>query len=176
MDRSDRIRAGIKALSRQATPSQMQLGTVEAVDEQTQTCDVKIDEGYILYGVRLTSVEDAQILLVPKVGAWCIVASIDNDESLTYAMGFSAIDKILANVEEIVINEGENGGLVKISALIDEIDSLKRDLNNLKTAFKSWVVTPNDGGAKLKTAASVWASSSLELTNRDALEDTKVKH
>lgn len=176
MNRSDRIRAGIKALSRQATPSQMQLGTIEAVDEQTQTCDVKIDEGYILYGVRLTSVEEAQILLVPEVGAWCIVASIDNDESLAYAMGFSAIDKILANVEEVVINNGENGGLVNVSALIDEIDALKRDLNNLKTAFKSWVVTPNDGGAKLKTAASVWASSSLELTNRDALEDTKVKH
>lgn len=176
MNRSDRIRAGIKALSRQATPSQMQLGTVEAVDEQAQTCDVKIDEGYIIYDVRLTSVEEAEIVMIPKVGAWCVVAIIDNEESLTYAMGFSAIDKILANVEEIVINEGENGGLVKISALIDEIDSLKRDLNDLKTAFKSWVVTPNDGGAKLKTAASVWASSSLELTNRDALEDTKVKH
>lgn len=176
MDRADRIRAGIKDLARQAAPSQMQLGTIEAVDEQTQTCDVKIDEGYILYGVRLTSVEDAQILLVPEVGAWCIVASIDNDESLTYAMGFSAIDKILANVEEVVINDGDNGGLVNVSALIDEIDALKRDLNNLKTAFKSWVVTPNDGGAKLKTAASVWASSSLPETNRDALEDTMIKH
>lgn len=176
MNRSDRIRAGIKALSRQATPSQMQLGTVEAVDEQTQTCDVKIDEGYIIYDVRLTSVDDAEIVMIPKVGAWCVVAIIDNEESLTYAMGFSAIDKILANVEEVVINDGDNGGLVNVSALIDEIDALKRDLNNLKTAFKSWVVTPNDGGAKLKTAASVWASSSLELTNRDALEDTKVKH
>lgn len=176
MDRADRIRAGIKDLARQAAPSQMQLGTVEAVDEQAQTCDVKIDEGYIIYDVRLTSVEEAEIVMIPKVGAWCIVAIIDNEESLTYAMGFSAIDKILANVEEVVINHGENGGLVNVSALIDEIDALKRDLNNLKTAFKSWVVTPNDGGAKLKTAASVWASSSLELTNRDALEDTKVKH
>ena len=176
MDRSDRIRAGIKALSRQATPSQMQLGTVEAVDEQTQTCDVKIDEGYILYGVRLTSVEDAQILLVPKVGAWCVVASIDNDESLAYAMGFSAIDKIIAAVPELTLNNGDNGGLVKISALIDEIDGLKRDLNKLKTAFKSWVVTPQDGGAKLYTAASSWASSSLTMTDRDALEDTKIKH
>lgn len=176
MDRADRIRAGLKDLARQAAPSQMQLGTVEAVDEQAQTCDVKIDEGYIIYDVRLTSVEEAEIVMIPKVGAWCVVAIIDNEESLTYAMGFSAIDKILANVEEIVINEGENGGLVKISALIDEIDSLKRDLNGLKAAFNSWVVTPNDGGAKLKTEASVWASSSLELTNRDALEDTKVKH
>ena len=176
MDRADRIRAGIKALSRQAAPSQMQLGTVEAVDEQAQTCDVQIDEGYIIYDVRLTSVDEAEIVMIPKVGAWCVVAIIDNEESLTYAMGFSAIDKILANVEEVVINDGENGGLVNVSALIDEIDALKRDLNNLKTAFKSWVVTPNDGGAKLKTAASVWASSSLELTNRDALEDTKVKH
>lgn len=176
MNRSDRIRAGIKALSRQAAPSQMQLGTVEAVDEQAQTCDVKIDEGYIIYDVRLTSVEEAEIVMIPKVGAWCVVAIIDNEESLTYAMGFSAIDKILANVEEVVINDGDNGGLVNISALIDEIDALKRDLNDLKTAFKSWVVTPNDGGAKLKTAASVWASSSLTMTDRDALEDTKVKH
>lgn len=176
MDRADRIRAGIKALSRQAAPSQMQLGTVEAVDEQAQTCDVKIDEGYIIYDVRLTSVEGAEIVMIPKVGAWCVVAIIDNEESLTYAMGFSAIDKILANVEEVVINEGDNGGLVNIAALIDEIDSLKSDLNSLKTAFKSWVVSPNDGGAKLKVAASSWASNSLPDTNRDALEDTKIKH
>lgn len=176
MDRADRIRAGIKELSRQAAPSQMQLGTVEAVDEQAQTCDVKIDEGYIIYDVRLTSVDEAEIVMIPKVGAWCVVAIIDNEESLTYAMGFSAIDKILANVEEVVINDGDNGGLVNVSALIDEIDALKRDLNNLKSIFKSWVVISNDGGASLKTAASVWASSSLELTNRDALEDTKIKH
>lgn len=176
MDRADRIRAGIKALSRQAAPSQMQLGTVEAVDEQAQTCDVKIDEGYIIYDVRLTSVEEAEIVMIPKVGAWCVVAIIDNEESLTYAMGFSAIDKILANVEEVVINDGDNGGLVNVSALIDEIDTIKRDLNKLKTAFKSWVVTPQDGGAKLYTAASSWASSSLTMTDRDALEDTKVKH
>ena len=154
----------------------MQLGTVEAVDEQAQTCDVKIDEGYIIYDVRLTSVEEAEIVMIPKVGAWCVVAIIDNEESLTYAMGFSAIDKILANVEEVVINDGDNGGLVNVSALIDEIDTIKRDLNKLKTAFKSWVVTPQDGGAKLYTAASSWASSSLTMTDRDALEDTKVKH
>lgn len=176
MDRADRIRAGIKALSRQAAPSQMQLGTVEAVDEQAQTCDVKIDEDYIIYDVRLTSVEEAEIVMIPKVGAWCIVAIIDNEESLTYAMGFSAIDKILAHIEAVVINEGDNGGLVNISALIDEIDALKRDLNHLKTAFKSWVVSPNDGGAKLKALASTWASSSLPDTNRDALEDTTIKH
>lgn len=176
MDRADRIRAGIKALSRQAAPSQMQLGTVEAVDEQAQTCDVKIDEGYIIYDVRLTSVEEAEIVMIPKVGAWCIVAIIDNEESLTYAMGFSAIDKILANVEEVVINDGDNGGLVNVSALIDEIDTIKRDLNKLKTAFNSWVVTPQDGGNKLYIAASSWASSSLTMTDRDALEDTKVKH
>jgi len=185
MSRSDSIRAGIVTLAQRAAPRQMRLGTVSAVDESGRTCTVTVDEGYTLYGVRLSSVDDADVVLVPAVGAWCYVASVDNSEDLTFVLSPSAVEKVIAKVGGLTvelsngalsINGGNFGGLIKIEALVSEIDALKQDLNALKTAFNSWIVTPQDGGAKLKTAAAGWASSTLPATDRSSLEDEKIKH
>lgn len=185
MSKSDSIRAGIVSLAQRAAPRQMRLGTVSAVDESGRTCTVEVDEGYTLYGVRLSSVDDADIVLVPAVGAWCYVASVDNSEELTFVLAPSAVEKVVAKIGDFTaelsggalsINGGRLGGIVNVDALISEIDALKRDLNALKTAFNSWVVTPQDGGAKLKAAAAGWASSTLPATDRSSLEDEKIKH
>ena len=181
MGQSDRIRAGIKQLAQEAAPWQMQIGTVENVDEKSQICDVRIDEDYILHDVRLTPVEGADILLIPAEGAWAFVAAVNNDEFFHYLAAASAIAKVVARLGDatieiadgrISINGGSNNGLV----LISDLDTIKKDLNTLKTAFSSWVVKPQDGGAALKTAAATWASQTMQMTDRNKLEDDKIIH
>jgi hypothetical protein len=44
-----------------------------------------------------------------------------------------------------------------------ELDTLKTDINNLKTIFSTWVVVPKDGGAALKTAAAAWYGSPVVI-------------
>lgn len=185
MGQSDRIRAGIRKLAQEAAPWQMQIGTVENVDETSQVCDVRIDEDYILHDVRLTPVEGADILLIPAEGSWAFIAAVNNDEFFHYLAAASAISKVVARLGDAVIeiangrisiNGGSNNGLVNIGALVGDLDTIKKDLNTLKTAFKSWIVNPQDGGAALKTAAATWASQTMQMTDRDKLEDNKITH
>lgn len=185
MGQSDRIRAGIRKLAQEAAPWQMQIGTVENVDETSQVCDVRIDEDYILHDVRLTPVEGADILLIPAEGSWAFIAAVNNDEFFHCLAAASAISKVVARLGDAVIeiangrisiNGGSNNGLVNIGALVGDLDTIKKDLNTLKTAFKSWIVNPQDGGAALKTAAAAWASQTMQMTDRDKLEDNKITH
>ena len=185
MGQSDRIRAGIRKLAQEAAPRQMQIGTVENVDETSQVCDVRIDEDYILHDVRLTPVEGADIMLIPAEGSWAFVAAVNNDEFFHCLAAASAISKVVARLGDAVIeiangrisiNGGSNNGLVNIGALVGDLDTIKKDLNTLKTAFKSWIVKPQDGGAALKTASAAWASQTMQMTNRDKLEDDKITH
>lgn len=83
--------------------------------------------------------------------------------------------------DKIILNGGENKGLINISDLVDKLNTLEEDLNNLKTVFSSWVPVASDGGMALKTALTVppgtaWATKRLTKTKESDLEDTKVTH
>jgi len=77
---------------------------------------------------------------------------------------------------DVVINDGKNGGLVKVKELVQKVNALEQDINTLKNAFKAWVVTPQDGGAKLYAAATTWANTPLQQTKVKDIENDKVKH
>ncbi len=78
--------------------------------------------------------------------------------------------------EGIVLNGGGLGGIVKVEQLTRHINAIENDINTLKKVFSAWKITPNDGGAALKLAATTWAGSPLTLTRRGDYENEKVKH
>lgn len=176
MSRQDEIRNGIRRLAGGAVPMLLRMGTVTAVDETAQTCTVHIDDGYDLDDVRLTPVEDAELLVVPVVGAWAVVASIENNEYLNIVVSVSAVQKIVVKADMLTINGGTLGGIVNVETLISELKAIKDDLNMLKSKFQSWKVVPNDGGGALKTAIAAWSAVKLRPTDRDALVDDKITH
>lgn len=187
MSRRDKIRTGIELLALRALPQQLRLGTVKAVDEEAQTCTVEVEEGYTLYDVRLTPVAGASVVPIPAVGSWALAAAIENDESFTYMVSASALDKLRAKIGDVTVevtgdgvtlNGGDLGGLVKVNALVDDLNAIKRDLNNLKTVFQGWTPVAQDGGAALKTAltTAAWPTTKLETTKASDLEDDKIKH
>ena len=146
------------------------LGSVSAIDETTKTCDLD-DDGFMMYGIRLQCVTDAAsgILKVPKIGAQALAVKIEDGD------GFLLLD--CAEYEKIIINGGNNGGLINIESLVNKINAIEKDINALKNVFKTtWVVAPQDGGAALKTAAATWAGQTIAQTQTADIEDTTVTH
>lgn len=91
------------------------------------TCEVEID-GLSVPDVRLrasTEVDGAQLLLRPAVGSAVIVGSLSGDLDQLVLLSMD-------RAEEVIINGGKLGGLVKIAELTDKINLLERELNDLK--------------------------------------------
>lgn len=135
------------------------------------TCEVSID-GLSIPDVRLrasTEVDGAQIIVRPAVGSVVIVGSLTGD--LDHLVVLS-----MDRAEEVIINGGSLGGIVKVKELTNKLNTLEREINDIKQVLSSWTPVPNDGGASLKAAAASWAGKPLTLTRREDYEDTKVTH
>ncbi|MBQ4278360.1 MAG: hypothetical protein IJC16_00205 [Rikenellaceae bacterium] len=166
-------------------PVQTMLGTVVGIDEQHRVCDVEIDEGYVLYGVRLTPVDSSPCYMVPTKGSWVVVASIENSESLYVVVMTSRIDTLVADIGgatleiregKATIRGGEYGGIVKVGELVGRLNTLEQALNDLKQILTSWTPATGDGGAALKTAVTDWAAARLTETKRENIENENITH
>ena len=60
--------------------------------------------------------------------------------------------------------------------LTDRLNTIEKDINNLKSVMSSWVPVSQDGGAALKSAVTSWAGKQLTLSQRGDYEDEAVKH
>ena len=144
-------------------------GVVTALSDIT--CEVSID-GLSIPDVRLrasTEVDGAQIIVRPAVGSVVIVGSLTGD--LDHLVVLS-----MDRAEEVIINGGKLGGLIKVQELTQKINALESEVNNLKQLFASWVPVKGDGGAVLRGLLGSWAGKRLTLSRREDYEDTKVKH
>ncbi len=160
-------RAVIKLL-----PPKVVTGTVVSVDKKAMTCDVDIPFSPKRYDVRLRSVIDnvaSGLLIIPKVKSKVVVDTIEGNPTSSYVVMFS-------EVEEIQLIDNKNGGLIISSELVKKINALEKDLNSLKTVFKSWAPTPNDGGALLKSALTSYFSQNISLTKSQDIESKTVSH
>lgn len=48
-------------------------------------------------------------------------------------------------VDEIVLNGGTLGGLVKVGELTERLNLIEKDINSLKQKLSGWTPVPNDG-------------------------------
>lgn len=140
--------------------------TVTAVDGTTCTCS-PIDDSADIEDVRLQAQTGNGILLVPPVGSKVVVQMINDVEGVVV---------MYSELESIKFLDGSFGGLIKINDLVTKINAIQTDINNLKSAFNSWVTVPNDGGAALKTAAASWSGSNLPTLNVNDIQNDKITH
>ena len=178
MDRSKEIKEVIKSIA--GVPGMMfVMGKVESVGDET--CSVKIADRLVINDVRLNASADGNadnILIKPKVGSMVMMADLSGGELRSLVViSFSALDTMTVMFDgEVVINGGENEGLVKVVELAEKLNAIENDINNLKSIFSSWVPVVYDGGASLKAAAASWASQSLQTTSKEDIENPKIKH
>lgn len=178
MDKSKEIKEAIKSIV--GVPGMMfVMGKVESVGDET--CSVKIADRIVINDVRLNASADGNadnILIKPKVGSMVLMADLSGGELRSLVViSFSALESMTVKFEgEVVINGGENEGLVKVVELAEKLNAIENDINNLKSIFSSWVPVVYDGGASLKAAAASWAAQSLQTTSKEDIENPKIKH
>ena len=195
----------IRKLSKEGDSASIMVGTVSAVDTGARTVDVEpINEDAPVLGVNLQANQEAKlgVVLFPRVGSYVAVAmltgysagvvvltedvesievNINDGTKLTITedgISLNVQDGITLDIDKnaAVFNGGDLGGLINIADLTSHLNTIEKDINNLKTVFTSWVPTPQDGGAALKSSVASWAGKQLTLSLRGDYEDSKVKH
>ena len=167
--------------------------TIKSVDEAKRSCVVTVDD-YDIEDVRLNAVVDDDedtSFIVPVVGSWVLVSYILGSETDAFIAAFSEVEKIitkansleaditditLKNIDSMVINDGQNAGLVKVVDLTSKLNNIENDINSLKQALNAWVPVPQDGGAALKSGVGSWAAQQITQTQQTDIENDKIKH
>ena len=163
------IKDELKTASGGASASSFEAEVLE-IDKVANTCKVKkLSTGLELEGIRLISDTDSKegnTVFYPVVGSTVVVA-FD-----TVSVG-GFISKISAT-SEIMLNGGENGGLILIEALVDKLNILEQKLNDFIIEYKAHnhahPIAPTVGLAMPSTL------SSLPKTAKSELENKNVKH
>ena len=165
-----RLADNIKRLN----PSSMWLTQGEVVAVDDLTCTVKIGDAEI-EGVRLRASltgRDRQILTVPKVGSsvtlGCLTADLNNLVVLQ-------VDE----VEKIIVNGGELGGLIKIQELTDKINELVDKFNSHTHILVTGAVQVEGTAVKQANLAPITVpavSNKAAKLNKKDYEDETIKH
>ena len=136
------------------------MGRVKKVDADGLTCDIDND-GVVIYGVRLQCVTDGAtgFVVYPAVGAQALCLRIE--ETDTYVVVNTS------EIDQIIINGGQNGGLLNISSLENYLDQLNTAIAAALTAVGA------STAASGPTGAAKFNEMKPSLTNH---EDTKIKH
>lgn len=161
-----RLADNIKRLN----PTSMWLTQGEVVAVDDLTCTVKIGDAEI-GGVRLRASltgRDRQILTVPKVGSsvtlGCLTADLNNLVVLQ-------VDE----VEKIIINGGELGGLIKIQELTDKINALVEAFNGHTHLVPTGDVVTS-AGPNIKPVNIPAVTKKAAKLNKKDYEDETIKH
>ena len=169
-------------------------GTVKAgtVDETKYICDITLKNGtgtVTLNAVPLRVLlnEKSSFIEIPDdtAGSESIVLICfrDGNINMPQILEVHKAKKIIQEIGgsrleiidgQIIFNNG-TVGLPKADSLITRLNKIENDITMLKNAFTAWVVVPQDGGAALKAAAIGWASTPLNNTILNDIQNTKIK-
>ena len=179
------IEEAMKASAKKFLVKQILTGIAKEVGNTT--CTVEREDAPTLYEVRLNAIDDdlqSNVTIYPVDGSSVIVAIIEGLKTESVLIKCSEVAQVkikigeqtlIMNKDGVIFNGGEIG-LAKVDTLTEKINAIENDINKLKTAFRTWVTVPSDGGAALKLITASWFASVLPITTQVQLEDTKIKH
>lgn len=133
-------------------------GEIISVDKTEMTCEVGFEDDDSVVASLVCGDKKKGIIQIPKIGSNVIV--------MFYSPTIAFV-VIVDEVEEILINGGENGGLVNVEDLKSWMSNVESDLNTLKTLLSTSVVAGN--GLALGIVFNP-ATKSTEI------EDKTIKH
>jgi hypothetical protein len=146
------------------------IGEVLSVDKNAMTCEVEItsDDDKIVASL-VCGDKNKGLIQVPKIGSIVVVIMMCN------SIGFVVM---VEEVEEIIINGGSLGGLIKIEELNNNLKSIKDYVEALKDAVNSGISAVGAGSsANGGTGATVFTNAmngkAIEIKD---MEDIIIKH
>ena len=143
-------------------------GIVVSVEDIT--CTVRFGEMDV-EGIRLRASEaseDAQLLIVPRVGSAVIVGSLSGDLA---QLAVLSVDTI----ERIEINGGQLGGLINIEALTDKINALVEAFNGHTHTIEAGKIVCGEYSSVEPVLVPAVPKKASRLKKSD-YEDETVKH
>ncbi|WP_165026823.1 hypothetical protein [Dysgonomonas sp. ZJ279] len=185
MDKRANIVQSLRALMNSGSDKTIFL-TAKVIEITGTTCTIDYD-GIELTDVRLmptTTDDKSKILLIPKKDTYILVGSFSGNLSNLCVLACDSVDSVEIVCDDIsvyvdksgiVLNGGALGGMVKVNDITSKLNTIEKQLNDLKTVFNSWSPVPSDGGGALKTAVASWAAQSVTVTKVGDIENVKVK-
>ncbi|MDR1544847.1 MAG: hypothetical protein LBS50_10690 [Prevotellaceae bacterium] len=177
MSKEKDIRNAIQAIVGAADYSTF-AAKVTAIDGAT--CDVeRVKDDKVFKGVRLNAhiTADSGLVIVPTADSYVLVTEIDGDK--WFVSQFSEIDKITIDFnDEIIINGGENDGIVKIKELTDKLNQLKDTVNSLVQSYNAHIHTTANAvqGAPVSINPTTSQAQQAQAFNKSDYENDKIKH
>jgi hypothetical protein len=153
------------------------VGKVISVDKANASCDIEPLNGDAdKFDVRLTAqLGNANGFVVyPKVGSFVIFTSVDNNPNLSFVSLFSEID-------EIIINNGINKGMVKAPELVSRLNAIEKAFNKLLNAYNLHthnVTTSGSATAQTGYTTSITPDGGSDIKETDLIdiENLKIQH
>lgn len=186
MTPEEKLRGLIRSIGGQGVRTEsVLLAEVIDVDEANATMRVKFGSDLEIADVRLRSIIDGDqgMWIYPKEGSIVVLVRLGMEDEFM-AIGYEKYNKVVIKGEEISLEINQenvifNGNrldsfLPDINSLVSKINDLEDEINSLKTIFSNWAPVPQDGGAKLKIAATNWASQQMTKTTKDDIKDEKI--
>jgi hypothetical protein len=166
---------------------------VKFVNKGNATIVAEQEDSPETFDIRLRASIDDNILGVvvyPKVGSTVLVDYIINDRTNAYVTKMSEIDGALITIGsafkcdlkpngDLVLNDGNNGAMVKIQALEAKINTINANFQALVAAAQAGQLAtvgaaPADGAAGF--AAFVTGLDTVQTINSSGLNNDKIKH
>lgn len=133
-------------------------GEIISVDKTEMTCEVSFGDEDSVVASLVCGDKKKGIIQVPKVGSNVVV--------MFYSPTVAFV-VMVDEVDEILINGGENGGLVNVEELKSWMSNVESDLSTLKTLLSTSAVAGN--GAALGIVFN-------PATKNTEIEDKTIKH
>lgn len=143
-------------------------GEVKSVDKTEMTCEVGFGDDDSVVASLVCGDKKKGIVQIPKIGSNVIVV---------FYSPTVAFVVMVDEVDEILINGGENGGLVKIRELTDKVNELVDWCKNHKHTGVITAVSGGSGAPAVGTTGVSGAADSVpDKLNKDDYEDITIKH
>jgi hypothetical protein len=133
-------------------------GEIISVDKTEMTCEVSFGDEDSVVASLVCGDKKKGIVQVPKIGSNVVV--------MFYSPTVAFV-VMVDEVEEILINGGENGGLVNVEELKSWMSNVESDLSTLNTLLSTSTVAGN--GAALGIVFN-------PATKNTEIEDKTIKH
>ena len=113
--------------------------------------------------------------IVPEINSLVVVTFLSKTEAFLSA--YTEISDVIAIQGQFTFNDGSNGGLIKISDLVNRLKEYEALFTQLNTDFTSWTPVPQDGGLALKTILSAgFLTKTIPSSSDSDFENENVKH
>lgn len=199
------LKEAIRVLAMSGAELYCKICTVDAVDVEARTVDcTPIDESAPLVGVNLQASQDGSVGVVqfPAAGSYVVVAFID--PAVAVVVLCDRIDKVQLDIgrtsatvtgdgvnaavgdmtmkitsEEITLNGGELGGLVKIEQLTKTLNDLIGSFNTHTHELPTGAVAVAGSATAQSNPAPVVVppiARAHPIVKRETYEDNNVKH